>query len=141
MLSDNLWSQIVANVPVVCVDVAIFEDGQVLLVKRAKVPAAGHWWLPGGRVLKGESLVAAAMRKAREEVGLDCFIGPVIHWAETQFPECGGFHSVNTVFLAFPSKTGKVVLDDTSLGYAWVNVIDDDFHPYVKDCLRAAGLR
>jgi colanic acid biosynthesis protein WcaH len=37
------------------------------MYSRNDPPARGQWWLPGGRVLKGEMMRDAALRKAREE--------------------------------------------------------------------------
>jgi 8-oxo-dGTP diphosphatase len=46
-------------------------DGpQVLLVRRANPPQAGHWGFPGGKVDWGEGVGAAALRELREETGL-----------------------------------------------------------------------
>ena len=52
--------------PVLGVNVAIIRDGQVLLTRRQDFEV---WCLPGGEVDPGESLVQAALREAREEVG------------------------------------------------------------------------
>ncbi len=48
------------------VNVAIIENGKVLLTKRCDFEV---WCLPGGEVDAGESLVQAAKREAYEEVG------------------------------------------------------------------------
>jgi 8-oxo-dGTP diphosphatase len=46
-------------------------DGSVLLAKRAGVRyGEGLWGLPGGHVENGESLIDAAVRELREEVGV-----------------------------------------------------------------------
>lgn len=139
-----LYKQIIKAVPLVCVDVAIVNDGCVLLVRRRDAPAKGHLWLPGGRVHKGESLRHAAARKARDEVGLDCHVGPIIHTDETIFddgPEGIAVHSVNTCFFLFSrQRSVQVRLDNHHGEFVWVDRIGADLHPYVNTCLRAAGL-
>jgi 8-oxo-dGTP pyrophosphatase MutT (NUDIX family) len=40
------------------------------LVLRGRAPAAGFYSLPGGRVHEGETLAAAALREAQEELGV-----------------------------------------------------------------------
>jgi ADP-ribose pyrophosphatase YjhB (NUDIX family) len=71
--------------PSACVDVIILSRQGVLLVWRDNEPAKDQWWLPGGWVLKGELLAECAVRKAREEVGLDCTFVRIIHVDETIF--------------------------------------------------------
>lgn len=43
---------------------------QVLLGKRVNAPAKGYWFVPGGRVLKGESIASAFLRLTRVELGV-----------------------------------------------------------------------
>src|SRR5678816_56445 len=47
------------------------ELGQIVLVKRAIEPGYGKWVFPGGYVDRGEEVLTAAIREAREESGLD----------------------------------------------------------------------
>lgn len=58
----------------VTVDIVIFsmarEELQVLLIRRKYEPFAGQWALPGGFVLQGEGLDAAARRELLEETGV-----------------------------------------------------------------------
>jgi ADP-ribose pyrophosphatase YjhB (NUDIX family) len=56
--------------PFLAVSAAIFRDGKVLLVRRARAPATGVWTLPGGVVEVGETLVEAILREVEEETGL-----------------------------------------------------------------------
>jgi 8-oxo-dGTP diphosphatase len=54
-----------------CVGAVITDEaGRLLLVQRARPPAAGTWSLPGGRVERGENDAAAIVREVIEETGL-----------------------------------------------------------------------
>ena len=46
------------------------EDDHIVLVRRAIEPGYGKWVFPGGFVDRGETVLAAAVREAREEAGL-----------------------------------------------------------------------
>jgi 8-oxo-dGTP diphosphatase len=45
-------------------------DGRLVLVRRAIEPGYGLWVFPGGYVDRGEEVLSAAVREAREECGL-----------------------------------------------------------------------
>lgn len=143
-IPQKLYFQILENVPIACVDIAIVAQGAVLLVKRKDPPARGQWWVPGGRVLKGEMMKDTATRKAREEVGIECHVGPIIHTAETIFPDGPGdipVHSINSCFFLYPvDQNFSPLLDGHHEDYRWVNCIPDGLHPYVERCLMGAGL-
>ena len=47
------------------------EHGELALVRRAIEPGYGKWTFPGGYVDRGEQVESAAIREAKEEVGLD----------------------------------------------------------------------
>ena len=53
---------------------AVFRDGAVLLIERAKGALKGRWSLPGGHVEPGEPARAAAVREVREETGVEADI-------------------------------------------------------------------
>ncbi|MGL6095661.1 MAG: NUDIX domain-containing protein [Fimbriiglobus sp.] len=144
-IPDDLYRRIVEHVPIACVDIVILADRAALLVRRQDPPAAGQWWVPGGRVLKGEVQRDTAARKAREEVGLDCHVGALVHTAETIFPD-GPYgltiHSINSCFVLTPKAADfRPTLDARQAEYRWVREVPAGLHPYVAACLTAAGLR
>jgi 8-oxo-dGTP diphosphatase len=47
------------------------EENRIVLVRRAIEPGYGKWVFPGGYVDRGEEIKLAAIREAREEVGLE----------------------------------------------------------------------
>jgi ADP-ribose pyrophosphatase YjhB (NUDIX family) len=53
--------------------------GHLVLVRRAIDPGYGKWVFPGGYVDRGETLIAAAVREAREECGLDVSIDGLVN--------------------------------------------------------------
>jgi 8-oxo-dGTP diphosphatase len=50
---------------------AIFRDGAVLLIERAKGALVGLWSLPGGHIEAGETARATAVREVREETDVE----------------------------------------------------------------------
>jgi 8-oxo-dGTP diphosphatase len=60
--------------PILAVSAAVFRDGRVLIVRRARAPMIGHFSLPGGVVEVGETLAAAVARELEEEVGVSARI-------------------------------------------------------------------
>lgn len=138
-----IYNQFLQSMPLACVDIAIVANGSVLLVKRNDAPAKDEWWLPGGRVFKNEMMKETAHRKAIEEVGIDCHVGPIVHTAETIFPDGPNgipVHSINSCFLLYPkNKIPKINLDSHSSKFKWINKIEECYHPYVIKCLQGAG--
>jgi len=52
---------------------------RIVLVRRAIEPGYGKWVFPGGYVDRGEPLLTAAVREAREECGLDVRIDGLVN--------------------------------------------------------------
>ena len=55
------------------------DDGRVVLVRRAIEPGYGLWVFPGGYVDRGEQILEAAVREAREESGLNIRIEALVN--------------------------------------------------------------
>ena len=105
-LPASLYRDFLRYMPIACVDIVVVHRGAVLLVRRGDAPARGEWWVAGGRVWKGETMRATAAR-ARDEVGLTCCVGPIVHTAETIFPDGPGgvaVHSLNACFFLYPAN-------------------------------------
>jgi len=68
--------------PEIGVGAVVVHDGRLLVIRRARPPAAGAWSVPGGHVEWGETLEAALVREVHEETGLTVRCGPPVLWAE-----------------------------------------------------------
>ena len=70
-MSDRENARTYPTRPYLAVSAAIFRDGKVLIVRRARPPAHGLYTLPGGGVELGETLEQAVIREVREETALE----------------------------------------------------------------------
>jgi 8-oxo-dGTP diphosphatase len=105
--------------PQLAVSAAIFRDGKILLVRRARFPAKGVYSLPGGRVEFGESLHAALHREVSEETALKIEIADLAAWREVLPTAKGGGHYVILSFAARWSA-GEVVLNEELDDHKWL---------------------
>ena len=105
--------------PQLAVSAAIFRDGRVLLVRRAKSPASGFYSLPGGRVEFGETLHTALHREVDEETGLKIEIAGLAGWREVVPGASGGGHYLIMSFAARWSS-GEPVLNDEHDDFRWL---------------------
>jgi colanic acid biosynthesis protein WcaH len=108
-IPDDVWSDIVEHVPIPSVDLLVVTDDSLLLAKRENEPAKGEWFVPGGRIQKGESLEEAVHRVAREELSVNVEImeelGAYDHLYETaDVSDIGGKHYVAHGYVVRPSS-------------------------------------
>jgi 8-oxo-dGTP diphosphatase len=108
-----------ASRPQLAVSAAIFRDGKVLLVRRARSPGKGFYSLPGGRVEFGESLQVALAREVDEETGLRIDIVGLAGWREV-LP--GGPGDGHYVILSFAARwtAREPVLNDEHDDFKWL---------------------
>jgi 8-oxo-dGTP diphosphatase len=105
--------------PQLAVSAAIFRDGKILLVRRARSPAKGFYSLPGGRVEFGETLHAALHREVDEETALKIEIVGLAGWREVVPGSTGGGHYLIMSFAARWS-CGEPVLNDELDDFKWL---------------------
>ena len=105
--------------PQLAVSAAIFRDGKILLVRRARSPAKGFYSLPGGRVEFGETLHAALHREVDEETALKIEIVDLAGWREVVPGTSGGGHYLIMSFAA-RWAAGEPVLNDEHDDFRWL---------------------
>jgi ADP-ribose pyrophosphatase YjhB (NUDIX family) len=105
--------------PQLAVSGAIFRDGKVLLVRRARSPGKGFYSLPGGRVEFGESLHSALHREVDEETGLKIDIVGLAGWREVLPGNSGGGHYL---IMSFAARwvAREVLLNDEHDDFKWL---------------------
>jgi colanic acid biosynthesis protein WcaH len=132
-IPERQYAGILKALPVLCVDVILKNpDGECLLLKRKNEPKKGRWWPVGGRVLKGETLEEAAIRKAKEETGLSARAPQPVGYFEL-FSGRGphgtpsGYHTVSIVFESPVDGREMIILDDQSAGWKFARDLPADF--------------
>lgn len=133
MIPEDLYKRILSVMPIICVDVVIQNGkGKYLLVQRKNEPLKGEWWVIGGRILHGESVRDACVRKTREEVGLAIADLRLLGLYEDLFdknsfqvPE--PYHTLSLVFETRVTMVQDIQLDSHHSAWNWFDRLPDRF--------------
>ncbi|WP_157122316.1 GDP-mannose mannosyl hydrolase [Bordetella flabilis] len=146
-LSTERFREAVDMLPLVSIDLLVRDGrGRYLLGLRGNPPASGHWFVPGGRIRKGETLSLALRRLMHEELGMALppqlwrLQGVYEHFYDVNFAGEAGMpthYVVLAYHLQLPAGPLGVTLPATQhLGYRWDApedaAADADVHPYTK---------
>lgn len=128
----KIFQNTVKYFPTFAVNIVLVNGrGEIIFVKRKNNPAKGQYYLPGGRMLNGETVFRCAGRIMKEELGIKGKIvfvsGRYIEeiWAAREFKDKSGnypkgikyVHYISTVAVARMGKKDKIKLDSQSENY------------------------
>lgn len=141
-IPDDDWRTIVANAPIVSVDLLVRVDDGLVFGKRQNEPVKGWWFLPGGRVQKGETRVEAVHRVAREELGLSVDVveslGAFEHFYDTSdVPGVDSKHYLANGYVV-DVDDGHLTADDQHDDLRVIESPPDPLHDHVRDYLVVA---
>ena len=120
--------EIIKATPLVSVDLIIRNPSKmVLLGKRTNRPAKGYWFVPGGRIIKNETINQALKRISEVEVGLDLsaeapsLLGAYDHIYEDNFLNVIGIntHYVALAFTITLKQEIEVKSDEQHMAFKW----------------------
>jgi colanic acid biosynthesis protein WcaH len=139
MIPIDQYNNIISVMPVLCVDLLLRNSkGEFLFVRRANEPKKDQWWPVGGRVIKGETLEQAAVRKIQEETSLSIHNLHPVGYFETvndvhPFNLENSYHAVSVVFIADIDDDQTIRLDPQSKGWKYSLFLPREFliHPFV----------
>jgi colanic acid biosynthesis protein WcaH len=145
-LHPDTLVEVVRHAPLISIDLLVFNNQrEVLLGFRANRPAQHTWFVPGGRIRKGERLSHAFGRTVQEELGLHRAMGSARpagvyeHFYDDNFAAIGGF-GTHYVVLAYaldaPDLQLTTLPSAQHVQYRWCMVTEllrtPDVHPHVK---------
>ena len=71
-LNNQAFTEVIDRTPLVSIDLVVEnEKGEILFGLRTNRPAQGYWFVPGGRILKDETLNEAFLRLTSNELGVE----------------------------------------------------------------------
>ena len=145
-LSSSDFQTIINLTPLISIDLIINDGtGKYLLGRRTKAPSIGSWFVPGGRVLKNESLDEAISRLEKAELGCCLEVskklrGVYEHFYDDSFlPSVSGTHYVVLgIDIIAPdgfSLSALPKFQHTEYKFFPTSELleNNDVHPYTKD--------
>jgi 8-oxo-dGTP diphosphatase len=109
--------------PFLAVSAAIFRDGKVLVVRRARKPALNLYTMPGGVVEAGETLTEAVAREVREETALQIEVLTLAGHREAVMRDAQGRVERHFVIMCFAARwvSGEPMLNEELDDARWVD--------------------
>ena len=135
-ISEEDWETIVRNVPIVSVDLIVKHSNGIVLGKRTNEPAKGEWFVPGGRVQKGETRTEAVHRIAEEELDVSvevieslgafehCYENSDVEKVETKHYLANGY--------VVEVDSGQIQSDNQHKEVRIFESTPDSLHPYLR---------
>ena len=143
LLSIDTFKNIIEHAPLISIDLVVENrDGEVLLGLRNNRPAQGYWFVPGGRILKDETMADAFKRLTQAELGVELehaqaeFIGPFEHFYEDNVT--GVDVSTHYIALGYRIMVGQLsqLPNEQHCEYRWMSVdellADSNVHKHSK---------
>jgi len=145
-LDKKTFSTVIESTPLVSIDLVVKnKQGQALLGERLNKPAQGFWFVPGGRILKSESLADAFKRLTLEELGQEfsikqaSLLAPFDHfYKDNVFGDDFSTHYVAIAYvLTLECALEKLPLNIQHGNYQWFNIDElmplDNVHQHTKN--------
>jgi colanic acid biosynthesis protein WcaH len=132
-IPEDLYASIRQAIPIICVDLVIENsDGHFLLVKRTNHPLKAEWWVPGGRLLHSETVMSGAIRKGKEELGIELENLTFMGFFEEIFEvDCRGadipYHTISLVYRSRVVDSDHIRLDEQSSDFIWATALPEKF--------------
>lgn len=137
---QDIYKVLMEFSPICTIDVIFFnpEGTHVLLGKRVNAPYQGLLYTFGGRLRKNETLEEAAVRIAKNEMGIaitqkDVVFGGLDNEISDSSVVPGiNYHAVALYFSSTIPENTSVELDAQHSEYQWIAVNDPAIHPSIQ---------
>ena len=140
-LPESDFRSVVKNTPLVSIDLVITDpSGAILMGWRENEPAKATWFVPGGRIRKGEKIADAFDRIIQTETGLarrlseSQFGGVYEHLYSTNcFADAAfGTHYCVLAYVLRFNERPSIEIDGQHTGVEWLTPSSAGIHPYSR---------
>jgi colanic acid biosynthesis protein WcaH len=150
-LDGETFRTVVENTPLISIDLIVRnQSGKVLLGLRNNPPAKDYWFVPGGRILRGEHIDEAVERVSEEELGVrigikSCgFAGIFEHiYKENIYGSSSGTHYIVIGLHAHVGTDSDHLPEGQHRRFQWFSEEDilksENVHEYTKQYFRKKG--
>lgn len=150
-LDGETFRIVVENTPLVSIDLIVRnQQGKVLLGLRNNPPARDYWFVPGGRILKGEHIDSAIERISEEELGVrvglsSCaFAGIFEHmYKENIYGSSYGTHYIVLGFNVYVGTDNDRLPESQHRRFQWFSVEEiltsENVHEYTRQYFKERG--
>tara|TARA_R110002167_G_scaffold68738_23_gene194112 strand:- start:16 stop:477 length:462 start_codon:yes stop_codon:yes gene_type:complete len=135
----STFKTVIKSAPLISIDLVVAnQQGKILLGYRNNRPAKGFWFVPGGRILKDESMDSAFKRLTSNELGAEFglsdaeLIGPFEHFYKDNVTEDD--FSTHYIALGYHLSVDESQLQlplDQHCQYTWMTIDELLVHPNV----------
>ena len=149
--SEDL-AKVILLAPLISIDLIITNSkNEMLLGERINRPAVGYWFVPGGRILKNETIEYAFRRVSKAELGVQIeldaasFSGVFQHFYEDNtYDESFGTHYVALAYRITLDLPLQNIPKSQHNAFQWWNLADlasaNKVHAYTKQYIVANRL-
>tara|TARA_B100000242_G_scaffold292463_1_gene267925 strand:- start:776 stop:1273 length:498 start_codon:yes stop_codon:yes gene_type:complete len=154
------FKEIVQNAPLIAIDIFIIKNGKLLLGRRKNAPGKNLFFVPGGRIMKNETINQAFVRILNKETNFilknksisSFFIGLDEHFYEDNFLDNNEFntHYIVLLFLLkfddLESTNNKINLEEQHHEHLWFDnkrdiEIIENMNIYMKGYLKRPEIK
>lgn len=139
LINNDLYAQIIQHTVISTVDLLLINaNNQILLWMRNNKPLQWAYYMPGGRIIKWETMIQAAYRKAKQEIGLDIDVSKLeFVWVYDDMFEDSEFDSschcmpVTFAYRLSSTEESAMSLDAQHESMIFTEYDDRSLHPFL----------
>ena len=147
-VSDATYKLMLQSMPIATVDLVVVrgqgKNQEFLLGRRANNPYRGKWFIPGGRILRGETLDQAVKRQLKQELGIRGGKATfVTHLCLNNPPANVGarYYTILHVYKVQVASGTEAKRDSENFELGWFKRIDPTWPSPVKRIVRELGFK